>query len=208
MRKASEVLAILEARFPNAACELNYHNLYQLIIAVVLSAQTTDKRVNIVTEPLFKKYPSVYDLANAEINDVKHIIASLGLYQTKARHIINLCQKIVSEFQGQVPDTLDTLTSLPGVGRKTANVVLSEGYKQPAIAVDTHVSRVAKRLGLTTSDDVYRIEMDLQNFFDRKDWSRAHHLLIHYGRYVCKAQNPDCSSCAFDCPERKINNKV
>lgn len=193
--KASIVYNRLLQKFPDAKCELDYTNMYELIVAVILSAQTTDKRVNIVTKDLFKKYPDVYSLANASFNDVASVIASLGLYKNKTEHIISMAKKVVSDYNGEIPSDFDSLVSLPGVGRKTANVVLSEGFKIPAIAVDTHVSRVSQRIGLTTNTDPYLIEMDLQKQFDKKDWHLTHHLLILTGRYICIARKPLCEQC-------------
>ncbi|MDD3191746.1 MAG: endonuclease III [Bacilli bacterium] len=202
MEKPNKIIEKLLEIFPDAQCELHYQNVFQLLIAVVLSAQTTDKRVNMVTEELFLVYPTAEMLADALLEDVKRIIASLGLYHTKAKNIINLSKKLIEQYRGRVPDTIDELMSLPGVGRKTANVVLSVGFHQPAIAVDTHVARVANRLGIIHSDDVYEIEMALRAYFDEKDWSLVHHLFIHYGRYICTARNPDCKRCPFGCPHQ------
>lgn len=197
--KADKIYQALIKIFPDAKCELDYRNLFELIVAVVLSAQTTDKRVNMVTPDLFNKYPTCQDLAKADPKDVSEIIASLGLFRTKAKNIILMSQKLVDEYDGQVPNKFEDLISLPGVGRKTANVVLSEGFRIPAIAVDTHVSRVAQKLGLSNSNDVLQIEEDLKKHFDRKDWSMAHHLLLHFGRYICTARNPHYELCPFDC---------
>jgi len=195
--KSEFIFSELEKMFPNASCELHYANLYQLLIAVVLSSQTTDKRVNIVTGPLFLRYPTIYDLASAKKEDVMSLISSLGLFHNKAKNIILLSQKVVDEYDGIIPDTLDELVKLPGVGRKTANVVLGEWYKVPAIAVDTHVARVSKRLGLTTNDDVIIIEHDLQSIYPEEKWVYVHHLFIHFGRYFCFARNPRCNECPF-----------
>lgn len=183
--------------YPDAKCELNYTNLYELIIAVSLSAQTTDKRVNIVTPNLFEKYPTVYELANASLNEVSEIISSLGLFRTKAKNIVLLAQKVRDEFNGEIPSDFNKLITLPGVGRKTANVVLGEGYKIPAIAVDTHVARVSKRLGLSKSNDVNVIEEDLKKQFEKDKWIKTHHLLLLFGRYKCMARNPLCDGCPF-----------
>ena len=183
--------------FPNAGCELNYKSIYELLVSVMLSAQSTDVRVNIVTVDLFKKYPDVYSLSEANYQDVISIISSLGLYKAKGNNIINTAKLIVNEYGGIIPNTLDDLIKLPGVGRKTANVVLSEGYHIPAIAVDTHVSRVSVRLGLSLSTDPYKIEIDLQNGFPKENWHLLHHLLIFFGRYLCNARNPKCDECPF-----------
>lgn len=184
--------------FPDAGCELNYQSDYHLLVAVVLSAQTTDVAVNKVTEHLFKKYPDVYALAKADNKDVENIIRSIGLYKNKAKNIISLSKAIVERFAGRVPDSQQMLISLDGVGRKTANVVLSELFKVPAIAVDTHVNRVSKRLGLADRDaSVIEVEESLKMRFKKEYWSKLHHLLIHFGRYKCLARNPICENCPF-----------
>lgn len=193
--------------FPDASCELNYKNDYQLIVAVVLSAQTTDIAVNKVNELLFAKYPDVYSLAKANSKDVEKIIKSIGLYRNKTKHIINLSKAIVERFNGIVPNTYEDLITLDGVGRKTANVVLAELFKVPAIAVDTHINRVSKRLGLVDKDaSPVEVEKQLQKAFKKEYWSKLHHLLIHFGRYNCLARNPKCDICPFIeiCTERKF----
>ena len=195
--KTDYILNQLELMFPNAGCELNYSNVYELLIAVVLSAQTTDVRVNLVTKELFSKYKNVYELANANYDECLEIIKSLGLSKTKTTNIINLANELIRRFNGIVPSNFDDLVSLPGVGRKTANVVLSEGFHIPAIAVDTHVSRVANRLGLSESSDVLKIEYDLREKIEENRWHKAHHLFIFFGRYFCKAKNPNCEECPF-----------
>ena len=194
---AKKIYNELNKIFPDAKCELDFTNLYELLIAVMLSAQATDKRVNIITPDLFKKYPTVFSLAEANLDEVKDIIASLGLYHNKAKNIIGAAQEIVLKHQGEVPNIFDDLIKLPGVGRKTANVVLSVGFNVPAIAVDTHVARVAQRLGLSKSSNVITIEEDLKKAFDQDQWSKAHHLLLLFGRYICTARNPKCSECPF-----------
>ena len=195
--KTDYILNQLELMFPNAGCELNYSNVYELLIAVVLSAQTTDVRVNLVTKELFSKYKNVNELANANYDECLEIIKSLGLSKTKTTNIINLANELIRRFNGIVPSNFDDLVSLPGVGRKTANVVLSEGFHIPAIAVDTHVSRVANRLGLSESSDVLKIEYDLREKIEENRWHKAHHLFIFFGRYFCKAKNPNCEECPF-----------
>ena len=195
--KTDYILNQLELMFPNAGCELNYSNVYELLIAVVLSAQTTDVRVNLVTKELFSKCKNVYELANANYDECLEIIKSLGLSKTKTTNIINLANELIRRFNGIVPSNFDDLVSLPGVGRKTANVVLSEGFHIPAIAVDTHVSRVANRLGLSESSDVLKIEYDLREKIEENRWHKAHHLFIFFGRYFCKAKNPNCEECPF-----------
>lgn len=184
--------------FPDADCELVHHNIYELAISVILSAQTTDVSVNKVTPNLFKCYPTIASLANADVNDVANIIKTLGLYRSKAGNIIAFSQQVMKEFNGKIPNNRQQLMSLAGVGQKTANVILSVGYNIPAIAVDTHVFRVAKRLRLAfQNDDVASVERKLEQKFLKSQWSKLHHLLIFFGRYFCKAKNPNCSQCPF-----------
>ena len=188
----------LNIMYPNAKCELVHKSDFELLVAVVLSAQTTDERVNSVTPSLFKKYSSPEKLAKAKLSDVEKIIKPIGLYHNKAINIINLSKAIVQKFDGIVPDKRDDLESLPGVGRKTANVVLSNCFDVPAFAVDTHVSRVSKRLGLAKEEDeVDVIEKKLNNAFPEELWGKLHHQFIFFGRYKCKAKNPDCTDCPF-----------
>ncbi|CDR31305.1 Endonuclease III [Acholeplasma oculi] len=186
----------LEELFPDAKAELNFTNHFELIVAVVLSAQTTDIAVNKVTKELFKKYPTPNDLMHADIQDVMRLIQSIGLYKTKAKNIIELSRLLVINHQGVVPSERKDLESLPGVGRKTANVVLSNAFGIPALAVDTHILRISKRLGLADeSDDAYQSEMKLNQLFDQSMWHKLHHQLIFFGRYHCKAQKPNCDVC-------------
>ena len=195
MDKSSRILNTVKEMFPNASCELNYNNHFELLVAVVLSAQTTDKRVNLVTKELFKKYKDPLSLANANYNDVYNLISSLGLTKMKTNNIINLSKVLVNNYNSIVPSTKEELIKLPGVGDKTANAVLMEGFNIPAIAVDTHVSRVSQRLGLSTSSDVKVIEKDLINQYDEKDFYFVHHGLLFFGRYHCLAKNPKCIEC-------------
>ena len=195
--KAYEILNKLKELFPDAKCELNYTSAFELLVAVCLSAQTTDKRVNMVSAELFKRYKAVYDLADANYEDVYGIIKSLGLATTKSQNIISLSKKIVEVYKGKVPTTREELCTLPGVGRKSANVMLSEYYKKPALAVDTHVARCAKRLGLSKEEDVLKIENDLCSLFNEEDYYKVHHCLIFFGRYLCKATKPECDKCPF-----------
>ena len=183
--------------FPNAQCELNYNNMFELLIAVALSAQTTDILVNKVTKVLFGKYPDAFSLAEANYNDVLGIIKEIGLANNKTKNIIALSQRLVAERNGEVPNDYDYLVSLPGVGRKTANVVLSEGFNVPRIAVDTHVLRVSNRLGIISSDDVLKVEEKLMEIFPKECWHKLHHRMIFFGRYMCKAKNPLCQECPF-----------
>lgn len=194
--RLKKIMAIIADMFPEAKGELEWEKPYQLLIAVILSAQTTDKAVNKVTPFLWAKYPNLEDLASANLTDVELILKSIGLYKTKARNIIKTAQILVDNYNVQVPKTHKELETLPGVGRKTANVVLGEVYAIPGIAVDTHVSRVAKRLNISSQDaDVKEIEADLMQKIPKKDWVISHHRLIFFGRYHCLAKNPKCEVC-------------
>ncbi len=191
-----EVEKYLDFLFPNPKCELNYNKDYELLIAVVLSAQTTDKRVNSVTPILFNKYPTLEDLSKALESDVMDIIKPIGTFHKKANFIIEIAKILVNDYDGKVPNDRTALEKMPGVGRKTTNVVLSNLFDVPAIAVDTHVARVSKRLGLAKdSDDVLTIEKKLMKKFDKSVWSKRHHQLVLFGRYYCKAIAPQCNSC-------------
>ncbi len=191
------VLRMLESLYPDAQCALHHRNAFELLIATILSAQCTDKMVNELTPTLFAKYPTPLALSDAAVPDVEMMIARCGLYKTKAKNIIRTSQILVQDYHSQVPDQLPLLIALPGVGRKTANVVLSNAFHIPAIAVDTHVQRVSNRLGLANSDDVAKTEQQLMKKIPRPLWSSAHHWLIYHGRLVCHARSPKCSSCAL-----------
>lgn len=200
MKRSSKeyIIENLNRLYPDAHCELNHKDSFELLIAVVLSAQTTDVSVNRVTPALFEKYPDALSLSEASEEDVMRLIHSIGLYKNKSRNIINLAKELVKRFDGEVPSKREELESLPGVGRKTANVVLSNFFDYPAFAVDTHVSRVSKRLMIARKDDdVLTIEKKLMKFFPRNCWSRLHHQFIFFGRYKCKAKNPECTDCPF-----------
>ena len=183
--------------FPNASCELDYRNVYELSVAVILSAQTTDKSVNKVTPKLFEKYPDLDHLASANIQDVERIIQAIGLYKRKSIYIIEFARFIINEYHGIIPNTIEELIKVPGIGRKTANVIVSEGYKLPGFAVDVHVTRVSNRLGLVNTTDPNKIEMILKELFPKDEWHIMHHRLIFMGRYLCKAQKPECNRCPF-----------
>ena len=202
MKSSKAIIKGLDSLYPDAKCELVHHNNFELLIAVVLSAQTTDERVNSVTPILFEKYPDAGNLMNAKLKDVENIIRPIGLYHNKAINIIKLSKELSDHFDGEVPDDRDALESLPGVGRKTANVVLNNCFDYPAFAVDTHVSRVSKRLGIAEEgDDPLKIEKKLMDYFPKKSWGKLHHQFIFFGRYKCKAIKPDCNDCPFgkDC---------
>lgn len=182
--------------FPDAHCELNHSNPFELVIAVALSAQCTDVLVNKVTKTLFQKYKIPEDYLNVPIEELEQDIRSIGLYRNKAKNIQKLSKMLIEEYGREVPRDRDELTNLPGVGRKTANVVVSVAYGVPAIAVDTHVERVSKRLGICRyKDSVLEVEKTLMNKIPKEEWSVTHHRLIFFGRYHCKAQNPQCPVC-------------
>ena len=192
----NNIIEYLDELFPNPRCELNYNKDYELLIAVMLSAQTTDKRVNMVTDILFKKYDSLEKLASADIEDIINIIKPIGTFNKKASNIINISISLLNDKDGIVVNDRAYLESLPGVGRKTVNVVLSNLYNEPLIAVDTHVSRVSKRLGIAKEkDDVLVVEKKLNKYFPKDKLNRLHHQLVLFGRYYCKAQKPMCNNC-------------
>ncbi len=191
----SKLRSYLNELFPEATCELCYHKDYELLIATVLSAQCTDKRVNMVTEQLWKKY-DIFSLAQAPLEDIEKIIRPVGTYTRKAYYIKQIAHDLVLNYEGTVPNNRQYLESLPGVGRKTCNVVLSNIYHVPAIAVDTHVERVSKRLMLAEKmDSVLTVEKKLMQFFPKKDWSKVHHQMVLFGRYQCKSIAPNCGPC-------------
>ena len=186
----------LDELFPNPKCELNYTKDYELLLATMLSAQTTDKRVNSVTEVLFKKYPTLKDLSQANIIDVQNIIRPIATYHKKAQNLIEIAKKLNEDYNGKLPNNREYLETLPGVGRKTTNVVLSNIFNVPCIAVDTHVSRVSKRLNLAKeSDNPNQIEKKLSKKFKKEDLGKRHHQLVLFGRYYCTARNPKCENC-------------
>ncbi len=193
--KIKEILKYLDIMIPNPKCELNYTKDYELLIATVLSAQCTDARVNKVTKILFQKY-DIYKLSQAKPEDIEKIIYSCGNYKKKSSYIIELSKKLVSDYDGTVPNNREYLESLPGVGRKTTNLVLSNIFNVPAIAVDTHVYRVSIRLDLAKKGDtVLNVEKKLMKKLPKDLWSRTHHQLVLFGRYICKSQNPACDKC-------------
>ena len=200
MLKKNEIPAVLDAlekEYPDAECALDHQNIYQLLIAVVLSAQTTDVSVNKVTPALFETYPTPETLSKAENEDVEAMLKTIGMYRTKARNIINLTKQLCEKYGGSVPHDYDALVSLPGVGRKTANVVLSVGFGEQRIAVDTHVFRVSNRIGLVKAKDVLSTELSLMKRVPEERWSRTHHSLIFHGRRCCTARNPKCDQCCI-----------
>ena len=193
-----KVIEYFKKTMPVAETELDYENPYQLIVAVILSAQCTDKRVNIITKKFFKQFPDTQSLAKAEISDIFELIKSCSYPNNKAKHLSGMAKKLLEEFNGKIPSDIDELQKLPGVGRKTANVIASVIYNKPVIAVDTHVFRVAARLGLSTNAKTpLETERQLQKYFPQEFLPIAHHWLILHGRYVCTAKNPKCNKCGL-----------
>jgi len=192
----NKLFEYLDKLFPNPKCELNYNKDYELLIAIMLSAQTTDKRVNKVTSVLFSKYPSILELSKVSIEDIEDIIREIGTFRRKSRYVSEIAKKFVEDGYEYIPNDRKYIESLPGVGHKTANVFLSNIYNIPTIAVDTHVSRVSKRLGYASkNDDVNKIEKKLMKKIPEDRWSRTHHQLVLFGRYYCKSMNPECNNC-------------
>jgi endonuclease-3 len=195
--EVKEILDILERTYPDAECALNHENVFQLIVAVALSAQTTDKSVNQVTPALFAAYPDAFALGSADPEEVSQYIRRIGMYKTKSKNIVNMARVLEEKYDGQVPEDYDQLVELPGVGRKTANVVLSVGFGHQRIAVDTHVFRVSNRIGLVCEKDVLKTELALMEVLPEERWSRTHHSLIFHGRNCCTARKPNCEGCTI-----------
>ncbi len=192
------VLDRLRQEYPDAEPRLIFSNPYQALAATILSAQTTDEQVNRVTPALFAKYPAIKDLAEANPADVEETIKSVGLYKSKAAHLVAAAKKILSDYQGKVPADFDSLLSLPGVGRKTANVVLYNAFGKPGLGVDTHVNRVANRIGICAEKHPEKTEKQLKELIPEDGWGEAHHLLIFHGRRCCRARKPECKSCILE----------
>ena len=197
-KEIEEVLNILAETYPEAECMLDYRSPYQLLVAVVISAQTTDKKVNEVTEQLFKKYPDAAAMANIDITELEDRLHSIGMYRQKSKNIISLSMILMEKYDGEVPDDQALLEELPGVGRKSANVVMSVAFGHPRIAVDTHVFRLANRIGLVDEKDVLSTEKALMKAIPEKDWTANHHRLIWHGRRICIARRPQCEVCPLD----------
>lgn len=193
--RTKKIVEILKETYPDAKCELNYETPLQLLVATVLSAQTTDKKVNEVTKELFKDYPDLDAFLEITNDELEERIKQIGLYRNKSKNLILMFRQIKEKFNGEVPTTMEGITSLAGAGRKTANVVLSNAFGVPSIAVDTHVFRVSNRLGLAESDKVLDVEKQLQKELPKKEWTLMHHLLIFHGRRCCTARNPKCEEC-------------
>jgi len=197
----------LVAAYPNAHCALDFSTPFQLLIATILSAQCTDKRVNMVTPALFKRYPTPEALANANVEELEEMIKSTGFFRNKSKSLIGMATAVAASHGGVIPDEMDNLVKLPGVGRKTANVVLGNAYdKNEGVVVDTHVGRVSKRLGLTKETDPVKVEQDLMKLFPRENWTLLSHLFIEHGRQICDARRPKCEECFLNdiCPSSLV----
>ena len=197
-KKIKEAVELLEDMYPAADCELRFGSVFQLLVAVVLSAQTTDKSVNQVTEALFEKYPDADAVAAMTEEELQQIIKRIGMYRQKAKNVLNLSRIIKEEYHGEVPGDYDKLIKLPGVGRKTANVVLANGFGEQRIAVDTHVFRVSNRIGFVEQPDVLKTELALMEALPENKWTHMHHALIWHGRRVCDARRPQCPDCRLN----------
>ncbi len=204
--RTKEIIKLLASRYPDPKTALNFHNTFELLVATVLSAQTTDKRVNIVTPTFFPQYDSAAKLLSIGEERFSHMIRTIGLYHSKAKNVMRLCQQLVDLHHGTVPNDRAALESLPGVGRKTANVVLSNAFNVPAFAVDTHVFRVTRRLGLSQGKTPLAVEQDLTALLPKDQWSYAHHYFIFLGREICKAPTPLCAQCPLAklCPSSTV----
>lgn len=196
--KSLKVIELLKKEYPDARCELDHKTTFQLLVATILSAQTTDEKVNEVTKDLFIEYPTVDDFLKLTQEDLEEKIKTIGLYRNKSKNILTMCRQLKENFNGEVPGTMEEITSLAGAGRKTANVVLSNAFGVPAIAVDTHVYRVSNRIGLAKAKDVLNTEKQLQECIPKESWSLAHHLIIFHGRRCCYARKPDCERCIIN----------
>lgn len=205
---AARLYADLSRSYPDAHCALHHANAFELLVATILSAQCTDERVNKVTPALFKRFPTIRSMADATQEEMEEVIRSTGFYRNKAKNIRNTARIILDEFSGEVPRTMEALLRLPGVARKTANVVLGNAFgKNEGVVVDTHVSRLSQRLGLTRHTDPVKIERDLAALFPREQWTMLSHLLIHHGRAVCEARKPRCNLCPLShyCPKSGVD---
>jgi endonuclease III len=207
--RAKEVASRLAELYPGAECELTHSNPYELLAATILSAQCTDVRVNMVTPALFAKYPTPQDLADANLVDVEQIVRSTGFYQSKAKNLIGMARAVIERFDGEIPHELEDLVTLPGVGRKTGNVLRSVVFDLPGLAVDTHVGRLSRRLGLTTEEDPVKVEKVLNAFLPPPEWGRFSLRLILHGRRVCDARKPRCDICELEdiCPSSALPTK-
>jgi endonuclease-3 len=200
--RAAKMYRVLTKSYPNVRCELDFNNPFQLLVATVLSAQCTDKRVNQTTPALFKKYKSIKKMASADIEDIEMLVKSTGFFRAKAKNIKSLSKKIMNDFNGQVPERLEDLITLPGVGRKTANVVLGHAFNTPGITVDTHFGRLSRRFGWSKSNDPVKVEFEVGDLIPQKEWTNLSQRLIWHGRRVCHSRKPACGACSLSklCP--------
>jgi endonuclease-3 len=200
--RAGKMYRVLTKSYPNVRCELDFKNPFQLLVATVLSAQCTDKRVNQTTPALFKKYKSIKKMAKADLGDIERFVKSTGFFRAKAKNIKLLSEKIMNDFDGQVPDRLEDLITLPGVGRKTANVVLGHAFNTPGITVDTHFGRLSRRFGWSKSNDPVKVEFEVGDLISQKEWTNLSQRLIWHGRRVCHSRKPACGACSLSklCP--------
>ena len=206
-KRAPEIYRLLHAAYPDASCALDHRNPYELLVATILSAQCTDKRVNMVTPELFAKYPDARAMSEANPEELEEMIRTTGFFRNKTKSLLGMSRAVSDAHGGKVPSTMDELLTLPGVGRKTANVVLGNAFdRNVGVVVDTHVSRLSRRLGLTSHDDPVRIEQDLMKLFPRTQWTMLAHLLISHGREICDARRPRCESCVVNhlCPSSRV----
>lgn len=201
--RARRIVRILTRLYPDARCALHHENPLQLLIATILSAQCTDARVNLVTPALFARFRNAKAFATADTRELETAIQSTGFFRNKARNIQECCKQLVEHYAGQVPDTMEELVKLPGIGRKTANVILGSAYATPGITVDTHVGRLSRRMGLTTQTGPEKVERDLMRLIPKKEWTLFSHRMIYHGRQVCHARKPNCPGCALNqvCPK-------
>jgi len=205
-KNAQEYFKRLSKMYPNAKCALIFSSAWELMVATILSAQCTDKRVNIVTPPLFKKYPTIKDFADCDISNLEQAVRTTGFFRNKAKNIKGAAQTILEKFKGEVPDNMDDLVQIPGIARKSANVILFVWYsKNEGVVVDTHVKRISNRLGLTKEQNPVKIEQDLIRLYDQKDWGMFAYYLVEHGRALCKAPTPKCAECKLNdiCPSAK-----
>ena len=207
-QRAARLSRGLAKLYPDAHCALHHENPLQLLIATILSAQCTDTRVNMVTPALFARYPDAHAFAEADLGELEKAIQSTGFFRNKARNIKACCQILVDSFKGEVPATMEELVPLPGVGRKTANVILGNAFSVPGITVDTHVGRLSRRMGLTAAEDAVKVELALMELIPKRDWTMFSHRMIFHGRQVCHARKPLCDACtlAKDCPKAGVAN--
>ena len=208
--RAQAAVEALEKVYPDAVCSLTYAHPYELLIATRLSAQCTDARVNIVTKELFRKYSTLLSLAEADVADIEAIVKPCGLFHTKARDIVNLSRMLIADYGGELPDSLEELTKLPGVGRKTANLVMGDIFGKPAVVTDTHCIRICGRLGLTKETEPYKVEMDLKKILPPEKSNDFCHRLVHFGREFCKARGPQCTACPLRgiCRQAELDGKA